>query len=88
MSRIEPTFDSTPPETGSARPAALGDTFCSYLAKQFIPADNYRKWFPVFIDHSTFDTVGFGEESIGLDKLATLDLKRKVFMFRDPVASD
>jgi hypothetical protein len=42
------------------------------------PAENYRKWFPVFIDHSTFDTVGFGEEAIGLPKAATLDLKRKV----------
>jgi hypothetical protein len=42
------------------------------------PAENYRKWFPVFIDHSTFDIVGFGEETIGLHKFATLDLKRKV----------
>jgi hypothetical protein len=42
------------------------------------PADSYRKWFPVFIDHSTFDIVGFGEEAIGLSTFATLDLKRKV----------
>jgi hypothetical protein len=52
------------------------------------PAGNYRKWFPVFIDHSTFDIVGFGEASIGLHKFATLDLKRRVLMFRDPIASD
>lgn len=40
-------------------------------------ADTYRKWFPVFPDHSTFDTVGFGHELIGLSKHATLDLKKK-----------
>jgi len=41
-------------------------------------AESYRKWFPVFIDHPTFDLVGFGEEAVGLSKYATLDLKRKI----------
>jgi hypothetical protein len=41
-------------------------------------AETYRKWFPVLIDHSTFDAVGFEEEAIGLPQVVTLDLKRKV----------
>jgi hypothetical protein len=41
-------------------------------------AEIYRKWFPVFIDHPTFDQVGFDEEAIGLPPSATHDLKRKI----------
>jgi hypothetical protein len=41
-------------------------------------AETYRKWFPVFIDHSTFDLVGFGKEAIGLPDSTTPDLKRKI----------
>jgi hypothetical protein len=42
------------------------------------PVDSYRKWFPVFPNYSAFDTVGLDEEAIGLPKIATLDLKKKV----------
>jgi hypothetical protein len=42
------------------------------------PSDSYRKWFPVFPNHSAFDIVGRDEEAIGLPKIATLDLKKKV----------
>ena len=42
------------------------------------PAEIYRKWFPVFVDHATFDQVGFEDEAIGLPASVTPDLKRKV----------
>lgn len=41
-------------------------------------AETYRKWFPVFIDHSTFDLIGLDEDAIGLPQSATPDLKRKI----------
>ncbi|MGY4258553.1 hypothetical protein ACVI1L_005621 [Bradyrhizobium sp. USDA 4516] len=40
--------------------------------------EHYRRWFPVFVNHPVFDTVGFKEEAIGLSKHATLSLKKKV----------
>ena len=40
--------------------------------------EHYRKWFPVFVNYAAFDTVGFGEEAIGLPKHVTLELKKKI----------
>jgi hypothetical protein len=42
------------------------------------PADSYRKLFPVFPNYAAFDTVGIGEESIGLPKYASKDLRKNV----------
>jgi hypothetical protein len=42
------------------------------------PSDSYRKWFPVFPDYSAFDIVGLDGEAIGLPKITTLGLKKKV----------
>ncbi len=42
MSYIEPTFDSAPPETSSARPEAASDTYCTYLARQFLAKKGFE----------------------------------------------
>lgn len=41
-------------------------------------SETYRKWFPVFPNCATFDTVGFEEEGVGLPITASSDLKKKV----------
>jgi rhomboid protease GluP len=54
MDRIEPTFDSVRPEAASARqqsnplpPKPSADTYCTYLAKQFIAKKNFDiAWIP------------------------------------------